>query len=193
MGCHDRLFTNARTMTDAVLLFSHRTVVGTFEVWAPYHVFRLMFARGGSPYVLTVREFLNYQTSHTSPWQAIEAVAGHRTGFPPWDWSKETVSPLADDWKRHEDRRFQIRILDEYVNRFPGHSMRDIVAYFEHRHRYYFDRYVIEGIFTDWIISGQIDALPSMRMAPPEMDHLRRIAETWFYGIGPTEPAMNLT
>lgn len=180
-------------MTDAVLLFSHRTAGGTFEVWAPHHVFRIAFARVGSPYVLTVREFPNYRTSHTTPWRAIEAVAGHRTGFPPWDWSKETASALADDWKRHEDRRFKMQVLDEYVNRFPGHSMKDIVAYFEHRHRYYFDRHVIEELFTEWIISGQIDTLPSMRNAPAEMDGLRRLAANWFADAGPIEPAISVT
>ena len=57
--------------------------------------------------------------------------------------------------------------------------MRSLVDYFEHKHSYFLDRIKIIDLFEQLIISGGIDRIPSMRMAPSEMDGLQEVADKW--------------
>lgn len=169
-------------MIETVLIFSHRTGKGTFEIAADKAVFEIGPKSAEKLYFLVNRHYPDYRSLHATPYEAILAVSQHRIGLQEWDESPEAVSDYAADWERHSDKRFQMRLLDSYLAARPKDTMREIVDYFEGRHFYFLDRMIIEDLFVELVTTFQIEKLPSMDMAPAEMTQLKRLADNWLHG-----------
>lgn len=162
-----------------VLLFSKKTGCGVFRIETDQSTFDIKYDLPGRVYALRNDRDESFCTMHEEPYDAIRAVAEHRTGIEEWDASSEKVSDYAPDWERHPDKLFQMRLLDAYLTKRPKDSLRTIVDYFEGRHYYVLERMAIDDLLTELITTGQLDKLPSMHLAPAEMKGLSRIAKHW--------------
>lgn len=165
-------------MTEPTLLFSLQTKLGCFTVEIDRPALaNVTYDPPGRVYVLLNDLFPGYAMPFADVYEAIKAVAGHRTGLPDWDNSPEKASDYAGDWTRHIDKRVQRRMVEAYLAARPGECMRSIVDYFERRHFYYLDRHGILKVFREMIKGGDLKRLPSMRLAPAEMSGLVRLAK----------------
>jgi hypothetical protein len=164
-----------------VPIFTTSTSFGEWCVSTDPATFEITGHTYGFPYYLTVSTHADYQrTSNEGPYDLVRAVAEHRTGLAKWDDSPEKVSDCVDDWTLHLDKRFQMKLLGEYLRRHSTESsMREMVDYFEHKHGYLMDRRVVQDLMRELIMTGQLEALPDMFMAPVELDSLRRMANVW--------------
>lgn len=169
---------------DAIPIFSLATSSGVFRIEADRSAFEIAHRPPGRVHVLRNDRFPHFSAAYEGPYDAILAVAQHRTGIAEWDASPEVVSDYAPDWVRHTDKRFQMRLLDAYLTARPGDSLRQMVDYFEQRHGYFMDRTVIDDLLTELVTTGQLDRLPNMDFAPAEMKGLARIAAHWGVASG---------
>lgn len=164
-----------------VPIFTTSTSFGEWSVSTDPATFEITPVTYGFPYYLTISthpEFL--RASSRGPYDLVCAVAEHRTGLMGWDASPEKVSDYVKDWTLHLDKRFQMRLLGKYLWQHSAmSSMRAVVDYFEHKHGYLMDRMVVRDLMQELIITGQLETLPSMSMAPAEMDSLLRMAKVW--------------
>lgn len=161
-------------------IFSTATLSGVFLIDAPESLFQITWGgRIGAVYRLWNERDPSFVTFFENPYQAICVVAQHRTGITEWDLSTETVSDYAPDWERHVDKKFQMRLIGDFLAKRPEASMREMVDYFEHKHPYFIERSVIKSLLIELVTTGQVDKLPDFQMAPAEMARLKRIAEHW--------------
>ena len=134
----------------------------------------------GFPYYLSNSRFPDFElTTDRKIYELILAVAQHGTGLPEWDESGENVSDYVKDWTPEYDDRLLINLVAEYLRLRPNDSMREMVDYFEHKHGYFMDRMKIKDLLQQLMLTGEIENIPSMHMAPSEMKSLQRLAKRW--------------
>lgn len=164
-----------------VAIFTTETSLGEWCISTDSDTFNISAITYGFPYYLTISSHPDFeQTTIKKIYELIKAVANHRTGLPDWDSSSETVSDYAGDWTLKLDKLFQMNLVGEYLRMNPsGSSMREMVDYFEHKHGCFMDRMLVRDLLRELIMTGQIDKLPSMSMAPTEIRSLERMAKVW--------------
>jgi len=141
----------------------------------------------GFPYYLTNSSHPDFERlTNEKIYELIRAVAEHRTGLPVWDASRVHVSDYVKDWTLKLDKKFQMQCVAEYLRMHPtGSSMRKMADYFEHKHGYFMHRMLVRDLLRELLMTGQIDKLPSMAMAPSEFKSLERMAKVWLRNTQP--------
>jgi len=161
-------------------IFSIETSLGTWLASTDRETMAISHVTYGFPYYLTNSRFEEFKLTSTKDiYELVCAVAQHRTGLQQWDDSTETVSDYIRDWKVEYDDRLLMNLVAEYLRLRPDDSMRDIVDYFEHKHSYMIDRMKVKDLLQQLILTGEIERIPSLAMAPSEMKILQRLAERW--------------
>lgn len=165
---------------DRVSLFTMATRIGTWLISTDSSTFQITPHTYGFPYYLTISEYAGYETSSTRDIYAlVRAVANHQTGLIDWDDSSEKVSDYIRDWKIAFGDKLRMQVLGDYLQKCKNRSMRDMVDYFEHKHGYMMGRIELGDLLRDLMMTGQVTDIPSMDMAPAEMQELALLAKTW--------------
>ena len=161
-------------------LFSLETSLGTWLVSTDENTFSISQVTYGFPYYLTNDGFSDFELSTDRKlYELIVAVAQHSTGLLAWDECDESVSDHVRDWTPEYDDRQLINLVAEYLRLRPNGSMRCMVDYFEHKHSYFMNRTKIKELLVQLMLTGEIEKIPSMQMAPAEMRSLKRLAKKW--------------
>ncbi|WP_413431614.1 hypothetical protein [Crateriforma spongiae] len=164
-----------------IAIFTKATALGEWCVSTDPETFTISGVTYGFPYFLTITGHPDFErVTEKEIYDHIRAVSEHRTGLAKWDSSPEHVSDYVKDWNLRLDKKFQMQLVAEYLRMHPGgSSMREMVDYFEHKHGYFMDRMLMRDLLRELVMTGQIDRLPSMSMAPSEMKSLERMAKVW--------------
>ena len=164
-----------------IAIFTTETSLGEWCVSTDPDTFNISGVTYGYPYYLTISSYPDFErVTEKKIHDHIRAVAERRTGLSEWDLSSEHVSDYVKDWTLKLDKKFQMQLVSEYLRmHLTGSSMRGMVDYFEHKHGYFMDRMLVRDLLRELIMTGQIDKLPSMSMAPAEMKSLGRMAKVW--------------
>ena len=170
-----------------ISVFTKLTSLGEWCVSTDADTFAISGVTYGFPYFLTNSGHPEFERiTDKKPYEHIRAVAEHRTGLPNWDISAAHVSDYAKDWTLNLDKKIQMNLVAEYLQMNPsGSSMRRMIDYFEHKHGYFMDRTLVRDLLRELIMTGQIDKLPSMTMAPAELKSLERMAKVWLKETAP--------
>lgn len=166
-------------------LFSLSTTLGTWIVSTDQDTLAISHVTYGFPYYLTNTQFDGFElTTVRKIYDLIVAVAQHRTGLPEWDESPEQASDYVRDWNEEYDDRLLINLVADFLRVRQHDSMRSMVDYFEHKHSYFLNRMKIIELLEQLMLSGEVNSLPSMHMAPAEMEGLQRLAKKWLDADG---------
>ncbi len=163
-----------------ISICSKATPLGTWLVSTDPETMKISHVTYGFVYYLTNSQFPTFElTTNRKIYDLIIAVAQHRTGLAEWDASDEIVSDYIKDWQPEFDDRLLMNLVADFLRVRPHDSMRGMVDYFEHKHSYCLERMKIIDLLEQLIITGEIDRIPSMHMAPSEMEDIGRLAKKW--------------
>lgn len=175
------MFPDAESADDLVLLYSFRTVLGDWEVQTPVKTFRFQPVKEANDFFLFWNDGDESVACTTSVFDAIIAVAQHKTGVEEWDHSSFEASDYLNDWKREVSDRTIFNFIDYWMERNPEGTLRQMVDYYEHEDTHLIDRMRIVGFLKEMIVSGQMTRFPRVWMPPAEMSSVIRLAKE--YGI----------
>ncbi len=166
---------------ERIAVFTTETSLGEWCISTDPDTFAISGVTYGFLYYLTISNHPEFErVTEKKIYEHVRSVAEHRTGLPVWDASSERVSDYVKDWTLRIDKKFQMQLVAAYLYMNPsGSSMRRMVDYFEHKHGYLMDRMLVRDLLRELVMTGQIDKLPSMSMAPAEIKSLERMAKVW--------------
>lgn len=175
------MFPDAESADDLVLLYSFSTVLGEWEVQTPVKTFRYHPVKESNAFFLFWKDDDESVGCTASVFDAIIAVAQHKTGVEEWDRSAFEASDYLKDWKRRVSDRTIFNFIDYWMERNPEGNLRQMVDYFEHEDTHLIDRMSIADFLKEMIVSGQMTRFPRVWMPPAEMSSVIRLAKE--YGI----------
>jgi hypothetical protein len=114
---------------------------------------------------------------YPSPYDAVIAVAQHRTGWKEWDGCAVNVSDYILDWRSHLDDCLRVRMICEWIDRSQSPGYRGLVDYFHFRYSYVMDRMKLLKLLTDLVLSGQVKKSFTDFMTPAEFKDLAELAK----------------
>ena len=94
------LFPDAQSDDDLVLLYSFNTVLGDWELHTPVKTFRSQLLKQVNEFYLFWNCGEDSVACMNSVFDAINAVAQHKSSVKEWDHSSSKASDYLDDWKR---------------------------------------------------------------------------------------------
>jgi hypothetical protein len=177
-GIHAQWVLFDRRLTKTmVTILSLQTEAALFTVGTPPETFDISHTTFRCTYQLFADDIP--LGVYDSPFDAIRAVAGHKTGFTGWDSSTGAVSDDAGNWKRHFDDRFKIQLLANFIEARPNESYRSLVDYIHYKHPYLMSRLEIADLLDQLYLSGQCTALLATEMAPAEFSSHIALWKRW--------------
>jgi hypothetical protein len=178
------LFSKARSEDDLVRLYSLRTVLGAWEVHTPVKTFEIQPIRRKNDFHLFWSDAPEPSRIFHSVFDAIKAVAAHRTGIEQWDLSTLEVSDYLRRWKRRVSKRIIFNFIDLWIGHNPRGSLREMVDYFEQEDTHLVERMRIDRFLEEMIVTGQIKRLPSDWLAPSELKLIVKLAKDYGIPVG---------
>ena len=175
------MFPDSESADDLVLLYSFSTVLGEWEVQTCVKTFRFQPVKVANEFFLFWNDAAESVGCTASVFDAIIAVAQHRTGVEEWDKSSSEASDYLNDWRREISDRTIFNFIDYWMERNPEGNLRQMVDYFEHEDTHLIDRMNIIEFLKEMIVSGQMTRFPRVWMPPAEMASVIRLAKE--YGV----------
>jgi len=175
------MYSEAESEDDLVPLYSFNTVLGDWEVHTPVKTFRFQSLKQTNNFYVFWNGGEESIACTKSVFDAIIAVAQHKTGVEEWDHSSFEVSDYLNDWKREVSDRVIFNFINHWMDCNSEGTLREIVDYFEHEATHLIDRMNIVGFLKEMIVSGQMSRFPRVWMPPAEMSSVIELAKE--YGI----------
>lgn len=178
---YNRLFPDAESEDDLVLLYSFHTLLGDWELQTPVKTFKYRPTKEKSEFFLFWNDGDDSVASTNTVFEPIISVAQHQTGVSEWDESSFKASDYLKDWKREVSDRVIFNFIDYWMECRPAGTLREMVDYFEHEDTHLIDRMNIAEFLKEMILTGQMTQFPRVWMPPAEMSSVIRMAKE--YGV----------
>lgn len=161
-----------------ILLYTLDTAVTKFQITTADETFQITPQTYGFSYELWAGG--QVQAACKLPYDIVNVVHQHRTGYEPWDGSDELAPDSLAGWTCHVNDQTKIQLLSDCINSPFWHSYREVVDYFHFKHPYLLDRCQIANLIEDLAITGQLEKLPSDWMTPAELSLTSARVKKWW-------------
>lgn len=178
---YTRLFPDAESEDNLVLLYSFHTLLGDWELHTPVKTFKYRPTKEKAEFLLFWGDGDDSVASTKTVFESIMSVAQHQTGVSEWDESPFEAADYLKDWKREVSDRVIFNFIDYWMECRPDGTLREMVDYFEHEDTHLIDRMNIAEFLKEMILTGQMTQFPRVWMPPAEMSSVIRMAKE--YGV----------
>lgn len=163
----------------SIVVFAKQVSLGRFEVRTSPKTFEITPQTFGQKYYLVADFDSEFCMEFDDPFEAVTAVAQHRTGLPSWDRTSEKVSDYTKHWEKPIDKKFRINLVNAFIERNENCSYRELIDYFHFKHPYLMDRAEIGELLTELYTTGQLTKTLDADFIPSELQRVHAIGKKW--------------